>query len=117
MSTDELAVSLSQQVTSLADEIANLRTEFAHIAGMKSVIEEMLDRLQGVSKSHYSVAEIAQLVDRSEYRVRQWIKAGQLNATRVAGTGPRGRLLIPREELSRLVSQGRGESLSASVLN
>lgn len=85
-----------------------LATEVAEI---KHVLHDVLGVLRGKSKSHYSTAEVAEAVDRSEYTIRSWIKGGLLRAVRVDGTGPRGRLLVPREELERLIQSGRGGSL------
>jgi hypothetical protein len=41
--------------------------------------------------------------------VRTWIKDSKVAAIRVAGTGPKGRLLIPREELEKVVGAGLAE--------
>ena len=63
-------------------------------------LNEILDRLAGEIKSHYPVGEVAQLTGRSPYTVRRWISEGMISATRVAGAGPRGRLLIPAPSFS-----------------
>ena len=42
--------------------------------------------------------------------------AKQLRAQRIADCGPRGRLLIPREELTRLVSRGLGSDMTGVVI-
>lgn len=63
---------------------------------------EIRDQLAGRTKSHSTVAEVAQLMGRSDYTVRGWIKDGLIEAIRVKGTGPRGRLLVPREEIAKL---------------
>src|SRR4051812_741825 len=55
--------------------------------------------LEGKRKGHLTVEEVAGLVGRAPYTVRHWITSGRLKATRVAGTGPKGRLLVAREEL------------------
>lgn len=74
-------------------------------------IDEIRQILNGRSKSLYSVEEVARLSGRSAYTVRTWIRDGLITATRVEGTGPRGRLLIPHAELAKLLPLGRGAAL------
>ena len=51
------------------------------------------------------------MTGRSAYTVRRWISDGRPKASRVSNTGERGRLLIHRDELRRLVNGGRGQDL------
>src|SRR4051812_27293252 len=71
-----------------------------------ATVEELRDRLDSRTKDYYTVEEVAQSVYRSEHTIRRWIAEGKLEATRVAATGPRGRLLIARDQLRRLVTSG-----------
>jgi excisionase family DNA binding protein len=57
-------------------------------------------------KDFYTVAEVAQYVGRSAFTVRRWITEGKIDGIRLAGTGPRGRLLVPHGELLRLFEKG-----------
>ncbi|WZP00367.1 helix-turn-helix domain-containing protein [Isosphaeraceae bacterium EP7] len=66
-------------------------------------------------KSHYTIEEIAELTGRASYTVRSWVKQGKLHAVRVTGTGPKGRLLVPREQLERLIGRGLGDALPATL--
>lgn len=69
-------------------------------------LEEILSRLDDSRsvKSHFTVAEFAASVGRSEYRIRAWIKAKKIHAVKAAGVGPRSRWSIPRVELERVLS-------------
>ena len=48
---------------------------------------------------------------------RQAIIEGRIRAIRVSGTGPRGRLLVPREELQKLVGTGMAGEVPAALLD
>jgi excisionase family DNA binding protein len=63
------------------------------------------------------VEEVARLVGRSAYTVRRWIAEHRINASRIADTGPRGRLLIPREEVGKLISEGKGNLVAFQLDN
>ena len=60
------------------------------------------------TKDHLTVDEFADDVGRSAYTVRRWVAEGRVRAIRVRDGGPRGRLLIPRGELDRVIDAGRG---------
>jgi len=83
---------------------------------LRQVVDELRAQLAGTAKSHFTVEEIARMTGRAAYTVRTWIKQGALRAERVAGTGPRGRLLIPRDEMRRLIAVGKGTDVPASVV-
>ena len=87
------------------DEIYGLVRE------LKVAVEDIRDQLTGQRKEFYSVEEVAELTARSGYTIRRWISEGRIKATRVDGTRPRGRLLIPHAELGTLVAQGLGTAI------
>ena len=71
-------------------------------------LREIQQRLAGAHKPYYTVDEVAAMTGRSEYTVRRWISEQRITATRITGTGPRGRLLIARDQLDRLIASGMG---------
>lgn len=74
----------------------DLERVLAELARLRDLLEDRVKPL-------LTVGEVAELVGRNEYTVRRWIKENRLAATRVSGTGPKGRLLIRREDLDRLL--------------
>jgi excisionase family DNA binding protein len=87
------------------------------LEGLRSQLQDglaMLARqIEGRHKSHYTIDEVAALTGRAPYTVRAWIKRGMIAATRVRGTGPKGRLLVSHDELQRLIAAGRGQRVPA----
>jgi transposase len=72
-------------------------------------IENLLRELvsQRVIKDYYSTAEVATRVGRSEYQVREWCRAGRLQAAkRKTGRGRSKEWMISHEELLRYESHG-----------
>lgn len=68
-------------------------------------------RLAVEQKAFFTVAEFASLVGRSSYTVRRWIAEQRLNGMRVADSGPKGRWLIARQELDRVIESGSGGNI------
>jgi excisionase family DNA binding protein len=85
----------------------------AVLEGLWTDLDEIRDLLADRRKDYYTVEEIARLTGRTPYTVRRWLAEKKIDATRVQGTGPRGRLLIARSELARLVKAGLADNLSA----
>ncbi|QDT16379.1 helix-turn-helix domain-containing protein [Alienimonas californiensis] len=93
---------------SLADAIASTPpAELAsEIVSIKQMVCELVEHARGKAKPLLTVEEVAAEVGRAPYTVRTWINNGRLSATRVHGTGPRGRLLVRREDLEELLADG-----------
>ena len=66
-------------------------------------MNELVRHARGKAKTLLTVEEVAEEVGRAPYTVRSWIKNGRLKATRVDGTGPRGRLLVRREDVEAVI--------------
>jgi excisionase family DNA binding protein len=96
-----------------------METQIADLCGHLPTVLEKLDRLRellaGRRKENFVVEEVAELTGRSEYTIRRWITEGKLKAVRINEGGPRGRLLIPRSELDKLVAAGRGSEIQEAV--
>lgn len=95
-------------------------TDNAQVLGMLRTLEAKVDELRGLLSQHrketYTIEEFARIVGRSEYTARRWVGEGKVKAIRVQGTGPRGRLLIPRSELDRLVAFGQGGDIPEAAI-
>lgn len=87
--------------------------QLALLPTIAETLDEVRELIRGRIKEHYTVDEFAALVGRAPYTVRAWITGNRLDAIRVEGTGPRGRLLIPRAEVDRLIARGKGADLPA----
>jgi len=85
------------------------------IPDILSAVEEIRGRLGATVKDYYTVEDVAELTGRAPYTVRTWIKEGRAAAVRVSGTGPRGRLLIARAELQKLVGFGLSGHVPAGI--
>lgn len=93
-----------------AEEILELLTY------LKVAVEDMRAQLAAKRKDLYTVEEIAELFGRSAYTVRRWVSEGRIKAIRVEGTGPRGRLLVPRDQLDVLAANGLAASVPEAVI-
>jgi hypothetical protein len=80
-------------------------------------LEDILAGLVSRRKDFFLVEEVAAMTGRSAYTVRRWILEKKVKATRIAEGGPRGRLLIPRAELERLVAAGQGAHVPEVALD
>ena len=79
-------------------------------------VEERLERIETILavlvkrqtvKDWYSTAEVAGLLDKAEYTVREWCRQGRIRAKkRPCGRGRGGEWLVSNEELTRLKNEG-----------
>lgn len=63
--------------------------------------------LQRTVKEWYSTTEIAEILDRADYTVREWCRQGRIRAKKKpCGRGKGGEWLVSHEELTRLKNEG-----------
>lgn len=70
---------------------------------------EILDLLisQRTVKDFYSTAEVAEMLKKAEFTVREWCRNGRVNATKQgSGRGKYQAWVISHEELQRLQQDG-----------
>lgn len=84
------------------DQLNDLTTRLARI-------EQTLDLLvqQRTIKDWYSTAEIAQLLGKAEFTVREWCRRGRVRAEKKqCGRGVAGEWVISHEEMTRVRNEG-----------
>lgn len=89
----------------------------AMLKALQADVADVRAILQSKHKETYTVEEFADLVGRSAYTIRRWVKEKKIHAIRVAGTGPKGRLLIPHAEVKTLIGTANGEHVPGFALN
>ena len=104
------AARASPEFDQVLRELRDLRDLF------RTGFTEVLERLAKRTKSHLTVEEVGEATGRTPFTVRRWIKEGRLKAQRVSGAGPKGRLLIAREELDALVRAGTGANVPDAAI-
>ena len=83
------------ELTALSDRLARIETLLAQI------IE------QRTTKEFYSTAEVAKILERSEFTVREWCRCGRIwAAKRQTGRGNAKEWMIAHEELVRIQNEG-----------
>ena len=82
-----------------------------------AAVGEIRHILAGRQKPLLTIEEFGALTGRAPYTVRRWVKERRIRAIRVSGTGPKGRLLIPREELEKLVTSGLVGQVPAALID
>ena len=95
-----------------ADRVEHL---LGMIPAMVKDVGEIRRLLSDRRKDYYTIEEFAEIVRRAPYTIRTWVKDGRVAAIRVSGTGPRGRLLIPRSEVDKVIQAGLGSQLPVDV--
>jgi hypothetical protein len=75
------------------------------LADRMEAIERRLEAIQvgRLDKEWYTTEEVAALMDRAPWTVREWARHGRMNARKRPGTD---RWVVSRQELDRLLNEG-----------
>lgn len=94
----------------IRDEFAALREMIVDVQGSIAQLRAMLAAPQQPSEARtaYSVEEVATLLGKSTYTVREWCRHGQINATKRSADrrGGAGLWSISSAELTRIKNDG-----------
>ena len=85
---------------------SELETRISGMESMLSEIHEMLANRQ-VEKDWYTVREVAEILERSEFTVREWCRLGRVFAEkRACGRGHSKEWIVSSAELHRIQNEG-----------
>jgi excisionase family DNA binding protein len=105
-----------RELREIKDTVTGLARTVGCLPAVEASLRTVREQLGKRTKSHLTVEEVAELTGRAAYTIRRWVKEKRLKAQRVKGGGPKGRLLIPREELEQLIAGGLGSEVPDAVL-
>jgi hypothetical protein len=101
-SSSELSDTVEDQETGLNEKIGDLMTSLKELHAKVDTLMEAR-RI----KDWYTTADVAQIVGKSEYTVREWCRFGRINAVkRKSGGGPHAAWVISHDELQRYEREG-----------
>lgn len=81
-----------------------LREVSSRLQRLEGQVEKL--GLQNVVKDSYTTEEVACLLNRAPFTVREWARHGRINAKKKYGRGAEGEWRISHEELTRIRNQG-----------
>jgi hypothetical protein len=77
----------------------------ARLARIESLLASLVE--QKTVKEWYSTADLAKLLRRAEFTVREWCRLGRIRAEkRKCGRGPASEWMVSHEELTRVRNEG-----------
>jgi hypothetical protein len=84
-----------QQITDMFSRLERIEAALANLAQVRA------------TKDWYSTSEVAALLERSDWTVREWCRLGRVNAgKRRCGRGSSLEWIISHEELQRIRNEG-----------
>ena len=81
----------------------------ARIEAMETTLQEIYDLLANPApkRDWYSVAEVASMLERADFTVREWARLGRIHASkRPCGRGATNEWMISAEEVDRVRNEG-----------
>jgi len=88
------------------DEIAGFENRLSGMEFLLTEIHNLLSNRQ-VKKDWYTVRELAEILERSEFTVREWCRLGRIFASkRACGRGNSKEWIVSAEELCRIQNEG-----------
>ncbi len=104
------------RIGSLLEELIALQARPPAIAKIETMLSDLSQ--QRAVKDHYSVGDVAKIVDRSENQVRRWCVEGRLTAQkRLYGRGNQKEWVISHESLTYYRSLGLRPAQSGHISN
>lgn len=92
-------------IESLLRSLVEQSKENASTAKLDAIMETVVS--QKTIKDFYSTAEVADMVGRSEFQVRQWCREGRVKAIkRACGRGSHKSWMVSHEEVDRYRNHG-----------
>lgn len=77
----------------------------ARLAAIESLLSTLVE--QRTVKEWYSTAEVAKLLGRAEFTVREWCRLGRIRAEKKkSGRGPASEWIVSHAELTRVRNEG-----------
>lgn len=86
-------------------ELSLLGNRIEELEGLVQQIYEAVSKPQ-LQKEAYTTAEVAKLLGKRPYTVREWARLGRVNAYKVCGRGAEDAWRITHEELVRIQNDG-----------
>lgn len=107
----------AEAMSDYPDDLHDVLTQILEgIQNLSVAIREVRQLLEGTRKDFYTAEEVAEITGRSAYTVRRWLKENRLTGRKVEGSGTKGKWLVARDDLNRLVAAGRGDRIPAPTL-
>ena len=74
---------------------------------IESKLEQLLSNREEANQAYYSTADVARILGRADWTVREWCRLGRVNAEkRVCGRGSSKEWMISHDELQRIKAEG-----------